>query len=555
MNFSRFATPKNRWIALVFLALGLAIVIIDNSVLNVAIPYIIRDLHTTFDALQWVVSGYALIIATLLITVGRVADIIGRKKIFLLGCALFATGSFIASISQNAYILFLGEALIEAIGAAMMLTTSLSLLTSEFQGKERSIAFGIWGSVAGASATIGPLLGGFLTTYYSWRWSLRINVFVAILAILGSIFIQESLGENEDSFDFLGTFFSGIGLFALVFGFIEGRKYGWFHPNMTFTLGNYTWPFSNISIIPIAFFIAFIFLGFFIWREYTLEKNGKSPLLRLSLFKEKSFSLGLLTLGIVSLGQFGVFFIMPIFLQTVLGLNAFQTGEVFLSSSIAIGIFGPISGFVASRIGPKWLIVIGMLFLVIGTFWLSLSLNPLATGWTLAPSLILFGIGIGMASAQLTNITISAIPIKFAGEASAANATIRQVGTSIGIAIIGAVLASGLTTHIKNNVSSDIFIPQILKTILQDKIKNITIEGGQQVNISPLHPVITAALKMDIQNGIVSASQEALFTALIFIALGALCSFFLPNITPVPPSQKNHPSQSHVEEERIIDRR
>lgn len=194
MKLPNLATDKNRWYALVFLALSLAIVIIDNNVLTVAIPYIMRDLYTTFDGIQWVISGYALIIATILITVGKMGDLIGRKKLFLLGTGLFAIGSFIASVASNIFVLFIGEAFIEAIGAAMMLTSSLALIVTEFQGNERAIAFGIWGAVAGASASLGPLLGGFLTTYYSWRWSLRINVVIALIAILGSVFIKEAKG-------------------------------------------------------------------------------------------------------------------------------------------------------------------------------------------------------------------------------------------------------------------------------------------------------------------------------------------------------------------------
>lgn len=547
MVFPNLATEKYRWVALVFLALGLAIVIIDNTVLNVAVPYIIRDLHTTFDGMQWVISGYALIIATLLITVGRLGDLIGRKKIFLLGTICFAIGSFIASISQNAFILFLGEAFIEALGASMMMTSSLALLASEFQGRERALAFGIWGSVAGASATFGPLMGGFLTTYYSWRWSLRINVFVALAAIIGSIFIQESKGKQTESFDFLGTIFSGLGLFFLIFGFIEGRKYGWIKPNEVFTLFSWQWPFSGISLIPFSFLVAAIFLSLFIFTEYSIEKNEGDPLLRLSMFANRGFSWGIITLGVVSLGQFGVFFILPIFLQTVLGLNAFQTGEVFLSTSLAIAIFGPLSGFISSKIGPKWLVVAGMISLAIGTYLLALMLSPVTTGWTLVPALIFFGIGIGLASAQLTNITLSSAPVELAGEASASNTAIRQVGTSIGIAIIGAVLANGVTTNLQQAIRSDVFIPSLFKPTILSKIPTLSVEAGQRIPSIPFHPTLGVALHMDLQQAIVDASKQALLTALIFVALGALLSLFLPTLHHPQTEEKTENVQTPEE--------
>lgn len=560
MHFPNLATDKNRWWALVFLALGLAIVIIDNSVLNVAIPYILRDLNTTFDGIQWVVSGYALIIATLLITVGRLGDIWGRKKVFLLGTVLFAIGSFIASISQSVWVLFLGEALIEAIGAAMMLTSSLSLLVTQFRGRERGIAFGVWGSVAGASAAIGPLLGGYLTTYHSWRWSLRINVFVAIIAILGSVFIRESKGEGATDFDFLGMIFSGLGLFCLIFGFIEGQKYGWWAPNQTFTIGNWQWPFTATSIIPFAFLFAALFLSLFVLIESVLEDRGKSPLLRMSLFGNGAFSLGLITTGIVSLGQFGVFFVMPIFLQNVLGLNAFQTGLIFLWSSVAIIIFGPLSGIVSSKIGGKWLVSIGMFALGIGTLLIRQTISTTANGVILAPGLILLGVGVGMASAQLTNIVLSAVPVTVSGEASAASATIRQVGTSIGIAIIGVILSSALSTNITSNIQADTKIPARAKSTIQQQLSSFSPESGQTPKESTIPiPGIGTAITDDLHQALVTASKDSLTYATIFIFTGAACSLLLPNKNvhesheeqkveepmppPPPPTQSETPAE------------
>jgi EmrB/QacA subfamily drug resistance transporter len=531
MKLKRFATDRYRWWALVFLSLSLGIVIIDNTVLNVAIPYILRDLHTSFDAIQWVVSGYALIIATLLITVGRLGDIFGRKKIFILGIVFFAIGSFIASVSSTVWNLFLGEALIEAIGASMMLTSSLSLLVSEFQGRERALAFGVWGTVAGASATIGPMLGGWLTTYYSWRWSLRINVVVAIIAIAGSIFIKESRGDRSEHFDWIGVFTSGFGLFSLIFGFIEGRTYGWWAPTAhNFTIGEWQWPWPHISVIPFAFLVAIIFLLLFTINELVLEKRGGHPLLKMSLFKNKGFSAGLVTLGIVSVGQFGVFFIMPIYLQNVLGLNALQTGLVFLPTSLCVALFGPLSGFVASRIGPKWLTTVGMACVAIGTFLLIQSLTVTATWVNLAPGLALLGVGIGMASSQLTNIILSNVPIQFAGEASAANSTMRQVGTSVGTAIIGVILASSLNASMANYVTNDMEIPRYAKQPVLQGLQGISVESGQKLSVG--NPRIARAVETDVMRAIDGGAKNALEFAIIFSAGGALLSLLIPNRKP-----------------------
>lgn len=547
MRVSDLASPKFRWIALIVLSLGLAIVIIDNTVINVAIPYIIRDLHTDLPPLQWVISGYALIIAMLLIPAGRLGDVIGRKRVFIIGLILFAIGSFIASISPNVWILFMGEAVIEAIGAAMMMTTSLSLLATEFQGAERAKAFGIWGAVAGVSATIGPLLGGYFTTYFSWRWSFRINLFVAVIALIGTVFIKEAKGEGDQRFDVLGTVLSGLGLLCLVFAFIEGQNYGWWNTVQSTILFDWKWPFS-VSIIPYFFVLSVIFLMLFIWWEFRITAQGKPPLLRMDSFKNSAYSLSLIALLIISLGQFGVFFIMPIYLQNVLGLNAFQTGVVFLASSITIFIFGTSSGFVAAKIGPKWLVCVGMFVLFIGTFMLKQVLDVSISPWDLVPSLVVFGIGIGMTSAQLTNLVLSAVPTSLAGEASATNSTVRQVGSSIGIAILGTILATNITSQAISNIQLDYRISEPIQSVIISNLNTSTIGSGNTTTGPQDHSSYAKYVKQDVQEALVSASQDTLDVALIFILAGAVFSLLIPPL-------KNDLSSSHsipIENEKVI---
>lgn len=522
LSLPNLATYKNRWYALIFIALGLAIVVIDNTVLNVSIPYLLRDLKATLGEIEWVISGYALTIATLLITIGRLGDLVGRKKIFLIGMVVFATGSFIGSTSANATTLIIGRSVIQASGAAMTLTSALALIVSTFQGKERAIAFGVWGAIAGASATVGPLLGGYLTTFYSWRWSLRINVFVAVIALIGSILIMESKGATERRFDFLGMFLSGAGLFCLVFAFIEGQSYGWLTSTKPFSFLGLVWPFTAISIIPFFFAAALVLLALFIIVEYRLEKKGRSPLLNLSMFKSGAFSIGSAILLILSLGQFGTFFIMPIYLEIVLGLDAFGVGIALLSASISMFAFGIISGFIASRINIGWVIISGMFMLALGTYLLPLFITVSATSLTLAPALIAFGIGFGLSSSQLNNLILSSAPLSLAGEASGESTVMRQVGASIGIAILGAILASTLAVNITRNIQSDGSIPGAYKSAIISDLKHIDVLSGQiGGGVRHLPPQIEAAVKNDVDKAIVDSTKAPLRISLYF-TLGAV---------------------------------
>lgn len=532
---SKYATPENRWYALVIIALGLAIVIMDATILNVSVPYMLRDLNTPFSNIQWAISGYALTIATVLITVGRVGDFWGRKKVFLLGMIVFAAGSFVASVASGAFLLILGRAVIQAVGAAMTLTAALSLLASTFHGRDRALAFGVWGAVAGASASLGPLLGGYLTTYYSWRWSLRINVGVAAAAILGSLFIMESRGEHGKGFDFGGTALSGLGIFCLVFGFIQSREYGLWTPDKQFSFMGWDWPLAHLSVIPFFFAAGVICVALFMWREWSLEKKGASPLLRLSIFKRRGFSIGSALLVLLSLGQFGIFVIIPIYVENVLGFNAFKTGVVFLSTSVSVFVFGIISGYLASRINIKWIIVAGTIVYSIGVYILPHEFSTTATAVSLMPGLIILGMGLGLSASQLNNIIMSSAPPQVSGEASGVSVMMRQIGSSIGVAIIGALFAAAVTGGIVSSVKANPDLPDSAKSAIVSKVGAIDVEAGQvSVPGDHLSSAAEKSLKKSIDEGLVSGSKTAINIARYFIMAAAIASFFLPNFKNEP---------------------
>src|SRR4051794_18811124 len=257
MSIDAVSQPDpRRWITLVIIMTAVLVSALDTSILNVALPTILQEFHTNLPALQWVITGYSLVFASLLIIGGRLGDIYGAKRVFVIGLVLFGFGSFIASVSHSVPQLVIGEAIIEGIGASLMLPATLAILSNTFTGPERSVAFASWGTAAGSAVAFGPVLGGFLTTHYSWRWSFRINLIVAPIAILGALLFMQPTERSEDGgqIDYPGAALVAVGTFLLVFGLSSGSDYGWWEPLKPFTLyGRRSWPEGwPISVIPFA---------------------------------------------------------------------------------------------------------------------------------------------------------------------------------------------------------------------------------------------------------------------------------------------------------------
>jgi EmrB/QacA subfamily drug resistance transporter len=439
--------PK-RWIALVILSSALFIIVLDNTILNVAVPTIIREFGTSVTSMQWVISGYSLAFASLLISFGRLGDIYGRRRMFFIGAILFAIGSLIASLSQSVVQLAIGESVIEGIGAAMMLPATLAIVSATFTGRERGVAFAVWGSVAGGAGALGPWLGGILTTDYSWRWAFRINVIVAPLAVIAGLFyVRESRDERSKGLDVLGVVLVTIGLFALVFGIIEGSDYGWWKPIGNRSIGGWEWPLDAISIIPVALAIAAVTLGAFVKLEMSRAGDGKPVVFDFGDLVHKGFRYGLINTTVLAMGEFGAFFVLPIFLQTALRLSAIKSGEWLLPAGIMAFVGGGIGGQLSRRFGPKYVITVGLAFEALGIWWYVAAFSATTSFWHLLPGLMLHGVGIGFATSQLTNVVLSDIPPQKAGSASGAAGMVRQVGTALGIAVIGAIFTAQLASH------------------------------------------------------------------------------------------------------------
>lgn len=546
-------SPVRKWSMLVVLSLALAIIILDTTILNVALSAIIQDLKTDIQSLQWVITAYSLTLAALTITGGRLGDIFGRKKMFICGAILFGVGSFLASISDGVPMLIIGESLIEGMGAALMMPATASLLVANFAGRERAIAFGVWGGIAGASAALGPILGGYFATNYSWRWGFRINLIVIALLLIGSLLIPESSDKKDrPKLDLAGVFLSSLGMLSLVFGIIEASRYGWWHVKETFTFSKWTVvPPFELSVVPFFILIGLVILAIFIAWELIRENAGRTPLVSMRLFKNRQFSVGVLTVGVLSLGQTGLIFALPVFLQAVRGLNALQTGVALLPMSLGLLIVSPLSAVLGKKISPKFLIALGLLLNVAAYIVLYYSLGINATRTDLIPGLALFGIGMGLVMSQINNLTLSAVPVEQAGEASGINNTLRQVGSTLGSAIIGTILVGTLGTHLVQGVRESAVIPAENKEAIAQQItaqaSNVEFGGGAQLSSD-----IPAALRPEIvrigHQATTDANRVSLLYGAIFAAFGFLVSLFLPRKKrePVPAVADSAPGEAPV---------
>jgi EmrB/QacA subfamily drug resistance transporter len=447
-------TP-NRWIGLVFISMAISLVIIDGTIVNTIFPSVIRDLHLTSTEVQWVQESYVLVFASLLLVWGTIGDRIGRRLLLMIGILIFIAASVWAGFSTDAPSMILAR-IVQGIGGAMVLPTTLSLVNATFHGKERGIAFAIWGSTIGGMVAVGPVLGGWLATDFSWRWAFNINVPLGILIVIGLlIFATESKSTlNQGKIDLVGAGISVIMFATLVFGLIEGRTYGWWNVNTAnqFAIGDFKWPASGISVIPVSLAIfAIATLLFVLWERKRAAEN-KSVILDLDLFHIGSFRNGSIAAGIISMGEFGLLFAIPLWLQNVQGLNAVSSGMVLLwlagGAFLASGVGGALSG----KLSPVNAVRIGVFLELIAVSGIAFIAST-EGGWqAIAPFLAVYGVGVGLATAQLTGVIMTDVPMTKAGQASGSQSTVRQIGSALGIAVLGTVLFTATQASIETRI-------------------------------------------------------------------------------------------------------
>jgi EmrB/QacA subfamily drug resistance transporter len=418
-----FAEENRKWWTLGAVAFGLFMIMLDNTVVFVALSAIQTDLHISTSELEWVVNGYALTFAVLMLTGGKLADLFGRRRIFIVGLAIFTASSLACGLATGASML-IGARVIQGVGSALMNPATLSIITATFPPRQRGMAIGIWVGVSAMALAIGPLVGGVLTEQINWSWIFFINVPVGILGIVvARLVIDESRDESEQQrLDLPGLLSSGVGLFALTYGLIESNNYGW-------TSGRILGSFAVAAAALVLFVV--------------LEHRQRVPMLDLSLFRDSTFSGANTTMLLVALAMFGVFFFNSLYLGTILHYSPIQTGATFLPMTLLIVLIAPIAGKFSDRIGSRWLMGAGLVSLSASLLAFS-RLGLDSSFWEILPGLLLGGVGMSLAMTPTTAAAMGSVPVDKAGVGSAVLNSMRQVGGSLGIALMGAIVASSI---------------------------------------------------------------------------------------------------------------
>jgi EmrB/QacA subfamily drug resistance transporter len=415
------AKENRKWWTLLAVSFGLFMIMLDNTVVNVALPSIAKSFHVKTSELEWVVVGYALSFATFMLSGGKLADRYGRRLLFMVGLVIF-TGASLACGLAGGIDFLIGARIVQGVGAAIMNPATLSIVTATFPPRQRGMAIGIWAGVSAMALAIGPLVGGALTEYVHWSWIFFINVPVGIVGIAVTRWAVDETRDtsHEQRLDIPGLATSGLGLFALTYGLIEANNYGW----------------TSLRIIAL-FAGAVVALVAFV----LLEHRQRLPMLDLSLFRSRSYAGANVAMLLVTLAMFGIFFFNSLFFQNILGFSPTQTGALFLPMTVLIILVAPQAGRLSDRIGSRWLIGTGLSFVTLSLV-LFAQLDRGATFWDALPGLLTGGFGMALTMTPTTAAAMGSVPVDKAGVGSAVLNAFRQVGGSLGIAVMGAVVAS-----------------------------------------------------------------------------------------------------------------
>src|SRR5882762_1244043 len=437
MSESR-SRPTNPWLVLVVLTSGFFMILLDTTIVNVAIPAMSAGLNTTLDQILWVLNAYILVYAVLLITAGRLGDLYGQRNLFALGLAIFTLASALCGFAQDANQLIVAR-ILQGVGGALLTPQTLAILTSLFPPERRGAAFGIWAGVAGLATLAGPTLGGAIVTYIDWRWIFFVNFPIGIAALIATFAIIPDLRPGRHhGWDVVGVILATTGLFGVIFGLVEGERFNWGE------IGSYVVTIPEVIVAGVVLLVLFV-----IWERYQAE-----PLVPLSLFDERNFAVSNWIAAAIAFGMMSLFLPIVIYLQSVRDFSALTAGLTLAPMSLTSMVVAPFAGRLADRIGGKYILLTGIFVFAIGFGTLTFVAGPDSTWINFLVPAIVSGAGMGMTFAPMTTVAMRNISPRMAGAASGVLNTTRQVGAAIGSAVVGALLQNRLAITLHDQAVS-----------------------------------------------------------------------------------------------------
>jgi len=493
---------RSKWLTLGAMCFALFMMMLDNTVVNVALPTIQQKFSATTSALEWIVNGYTLSFAVLMVTMGKLGDVFGRKRVFLIGLTIFTAASFACGITPNLGTLIFFRVL-QGIGGSIMMPGTLSIITATFHGKERAQAIGIWAGISGLALALGPVVGGVLVQYVNWQAIFFINIPIGIVALLvGARVIRESSDPNAArSVDYLGVATLTASILSLTLALIEGQGWGWASGRIL-----------GLFAAAVIFFVLFV-----------LAENWQAnPMVQFGIFRSRAF----LTANVITLvqtfGMFGTIFFLTLYMQNILGYSAIQSGIRLLPMSGMVIFGAPLAGRLVGRIGARPIVFTGMTFVSTGLLLSALRLTPTSGYTVLLPSFILIGLGIGFSMSPLSAVAMESVDRTKAGVASGVLGMVRQLGGVFGIALLGAIFATRSHTHVMSAVNG-LSLPDAAKAQI---IANASLGKGSGT-LQGTDPALALRIKDAVLGGVVSGLTDAMLIGAIACAIGAALALTL----------------------------
>lgn len=529
---------------LLVLAAAQFLMVLDAAVMNVSISQLVADFDTTVTTIQGVITLYALVMAALFMTGGKLGDVIGRRRAFMIGLTIYIAGSLLTAVSWSVPTLTLGWSVLEGIGAAMVLPALAALVAGNFEGKARAAAYGALGGVAGAAIAVGPILGGWVTSELTWRlvFAGEVVIGAAIIFATPRLVRDAPRSGSAPQLDWVGSVLSALGLAAIVYAILQASTWGWLRPRES--------PIDpfGFSLTPFLFVTGVLLLAAFRAWERRREANGLGPLVHFALFERPVLRSGLSTLLGQQVVLMGVFFAVPLYLQIVQGLDAFETGLRMLPTSVALFATALLGARLASRFAPRTIVRAGFLFLLAAVVFLLGTIEPQIDTTDFAIAMAVLGIGMGLVVSQLGNVVQSAVGEEDRSEAGGLQNTAQQLGSSIGTALVGAIVITGLAAAFATSVQSS---PALSRAVqeqvsvqLEGAVSFVSTEQVQQgARAAGVPPDEIRALVEDYAD----AQLVALKVGLLACAFVALASLLL---TRQLPQRRLGEAQEAVEEGR-----